>query len=279
MTRIWKPVLAAAVVAGSLGSAELAHADGMPSGPRAVAERPWTWSGFYVGLHAGKSWASSDWVQRTEDASSPITDVPVGTVIPQSPEGLIGGLHAGIQRQWGNFVFGGELSYSSGQGRLVNDNGVLIVPCSSCGGVGTYSNTYKTSIDNLFTATARLGVAIDRVMVYGKAGYAAAKIETEVLDDPNTGGIFGDFWSSGGVWHQGYTAGVGVEYMVVPSLVLGIEYNFTNLQSRTHDGDVVFFNVFPATTQSYTVDPDAIHSIMGRVSLKFNHDESRRPFK
>jgi outer membrane immunogenic protein len=89
MTMWRSSLLAMAVASGLAGGATLAAADG-PSGGRAEFPNiPWTWSGFYAGLHVGSADAQSD-------------------------DGLLGGVHLGRNWQSGKIVYGleGDVSMS-----------------------------------------------------------------------------------------------------------------------------------------------------------------------
>src|SRR5262249_21600488 len=146
------------VVAGAtLGlGAMTAEADGLArdrgtikdASPAAV-----DWSGIYLGLHAGSAWGQSDWSYPVFGPTSPDFD------------GAVFGGHAGIQKQFGNWVLGGELSFTGNVGNVDGST-----PCP----VGP--NTCFVGMDWLFLATGRLGYATDRWLTYVKGGYALASI-------------------------------------------------------------------------------------------------------
>src|SRR4051812_7357922 len=63
-----------------------------------------SWSGFYVGGQAGYAWANADYIHTSTS----------GFVESFSfqPKSFIGGTHAGVQGQWGNWVLGVEGSFN-----------------------------------------------------------------------------------------------------------------------------------------------------------------------
>lgn len=89
MTMWRSSLLAMAVVSGLAGGATLAAADGPGGGRAEFPNIPWTWSGLYVGLHAGSADAGFD-------------------------DGLLGGVQIGRNWQSGKIVYGleGDLSFT-----------------------------------------------------------------------------------------------------------------------------------------------------------------------
>src|SRR5262245_60172302 len=59
------------------------------------------WSGFYIGGQIGGAHSSTEWAYT-------------GTLdsLDQGHSGFAGGAHAGLQKQWGVFVLGAEVSYT-----------------------------------------------------------------------------------------------------------------------------------------------------------------------
>ncbi len=85
----------------------------------------------------------------------------------------------------------------------------------------------------------------------------------------------GNVGSGDSQWHHGWTAGVGVEHAVTKNVIVGFEYNYTDLGSEN--------SVTPTSAAAGTIflnqDVDVqIHSFMGRISYKFG-DRDRHPLK
>ncbi|MBU2533734.1 MAG: outer membrane beta-barrel protein [Alphaproteobacteria bacterium] len=139
--------------------------------------RAFSWTGVYVGGHVGGAWLDVDQT-RNSLVSHYYND---NQVYGLSPSGLLGGGHIGANYQTDSFVFGVELSYSGGE---VDD---------AIRAAGPFAlNNYNTELNDLFTATGRLGFAADRWLVYVKGGYATAEIATESNESP----AFAHFGSS-----------------------------------------------------------------------------------
>src|SRR6266705_5884204 len=138
----------------------------LPAAAADVATRPiykaptltptyYNWSGFYVGGHVGGAWSDKDWTQTAPGAF-------VGNAASFNADGFIAGGQIGYNWQTGNWVFGieGQLSWSGADGAGVQ----TITPAW----------TSSTDINWIGTVTGRVGYAWDRLMIYGKAGFAWA---------------------------------------------------------------------------------------------------------
>jgi len=155
--------------------------------PVAPVVLPYSWTGFYVGAHAGYAWA-----QERDNASS-IAPAPVDSF---NVDGAIGGIHAGYNEQFdGGFVVGleGDIDISGING---SDRAVTIAGPSRL----EMKNRWQGSI------RARFGYAFDRILVYATGGVAFADIR-ERWNLAN-----GLFVGSDTNTRVGWTVGGGVEY-------------------------------------------------------------------
>ncbi len=132
------------------------------------------WSGAYVGVHAGG---------YSNDGT--VTLVGQGMSASDSDNGFVLGLYGGYARQFGSWVVGGEVDWTTG--------------------------TSSDSKD-LFTVRGRVGYAFERVLVYGTAGWGMADLGTVSI-----GGVSRSFDFSGLV------VGGGVETKISPQLSLRAE--------------------------------------------------------
>lgn len=119
------------------------------STPVPVAPSTPDWTGFYAGGQLGYAWADTDLAGVDGD-------------------GIIGGLIAGYDYDFGTWVLGGGLDYDFA------DIGLSGTPAS---------------IDNVFRAKLRAGAKIGQGLLYGTGGYAWA--DTDALGDD-------DGWFIGG---------------------------------------------------------------------------------
>jgi outer membrane immunogenic protein len=241
------------VAAAVLGAAPAANADG-PAGrsyePRETYA-PYNWGGLYIGGSVGGAWSDVD----VSNAGPGVHYYRPGDVYSFDNSGWIAGGHIGFNHQVNHWVFGIEASLSGG-----NLDDKLVAP-------GVFAiNTYKTDIQWLFTGTGRIGYAWDNILGYVKGGYASARLETSATEVPA-------FAHSGESHeqHNGWVVGAGVEYLLTPNVVLGVEYNYIDLEARTYRG--VDFSNF--STYDVRVDPDAIQTVTARLSFKFGRGEER----
>jgi outer membrane immunogenic protein len=109
-----------------------------------------TWTGFYVGANVGYGWSTG---------TSRYYDPAFGYVGSSRKGGFVGGAQAGYNYQFGMFVLGAEtdLQYAA-----VGNKGA------------SYGNVYYSGdSDGYFgTIRARLGIALDRALIYGTGGFA-----------------------------------------------------------------------------------------------------------
>jgi opacity protein-like surface antigen len=166
------------------GSAYGAYARAMPV--KALPAAPWTWSGFYLGAHAGYGWGRD-----------PTDDTEFGTV---NSNGFLGGFQAGANWQSGAFVGGLEIDASA-----TSIKGAV---------TGSGGDTEEDRFESLNSGRARLGyLALPGTLVYGTGGLAWTRL-VQTFDGSATP-----------AWEFGWVAGVGVETRLGATNWLGrIEY-------------------------------------------------------
>ena len=207
------------------------------------------WTGFYIGGQGTYRWASLD-------VASP--DFPqFGTASLNSNEWM-GGIHGGVQQQFGQWVLGVDLSGDwGGNGDSENRNFTI----NNTTGNGNFGE----GVDQIFTATGRLGYAWSNVMLYAKGGYASADVSTEGVVT-TTGGLVCDtgcsFSRDGG--HGGWTVGGGFAWMFTPHVSLGLDYNYIGLGSETLSLDPGGGDI------AVRVEPDNIQTVSARLTFYFN---------
>jgi outer membrane immunogenic protein len=235
-----------------------ASADGFVRERGSVKDEPhyYNWSGVYLGLQAGGGWAETDW--NLQDPGF------FGTALfSTDPNGWLFGGHLGVNHQWGPWVAGVEVSYA---GSTMKDTVV--------GPVVTFpQDRFTTRIDDLFALTGRLGFASKSWLVYAKGGYANAEVSVSGISGPPVAGQI--FKSTDRA--DGWTAGGGVEWMIHRNLILGVEYNFISLDGERFTP----VGQGPGGPNPLIVDLDDIHihTVMGRLSIKFDRDRAAAPLK
>jgi outer membrane immunogenic protein len=208
-------VIALASAADAADMYRAPEAGGYKDGPAYVAVN---WSGFYAGVDVGGAWA--------KDNVSPT--VPDGGTFPRSnalnPDGVFGGGTLGYNWQRGAFVFGIE-----------GDLGGLDLKQSRHDPLG------GTEIDHIDSGlygdvTGRLGYAFDRILVYGKGGFAFYDGQAY------TSTAIGGYSVSKTSTFTGWTAGAGVEYKINPAWSIKGEYLYFDFGDKNA---VLFDAAFP----------------------------------
>jgi outer membrane immunogenic protein len=205
-------------LAGTAGAADLPRR--MPA-PEAIPVG-FSWTGFYVGTHTGIAVGKT-----TTSNASPYGGFDSGVPLSYelNPVNIFGGGQFGYNWQYGVYVVGVE---------------------ADVGYLGIRSTTYPAP-DNYVsvkygwygTATARLGLASDRLLTYVKGGAAVASI-TNSASDLNGSVIDPSDFSETKKTRWGWTVGSGFEYAFAPSWSVKSEYmymDFGRHSSTNLDGD------------------------------------------
>src|SRR5262245_48840971 len=171
----------------------------------------WSWTGCYVGGHAGGLWAKqNDWIVRT----------PGGAFFGQSlggheADGWLGGVQAGCDYQFaGGFVLGvqGDYAWADAEGSHDSTREIGVA--------------YHSKVKSLASITGRLGYAWGRFLVYLKGGGAWEH---------------DDYWATTIILGTAYTAretrsawtiGVGGEYAFTNVVSAFVEYNYFDFGTR-----------------------------------------------
>lgn len=179
-------IVAMALIGTPAAAADAAMITKAPARAQAIS-----WSGCYLGANAGAGWGNSGWTY-------PFISADLGS---HSLRGQQVGGQIGCDLQAGPLVFGleGQLDWAN----LTGEH--LYVP---------QGDTYRTRLDWLGTATGRVGIAVDRALVYVKGGFAAAGARYDVLGTTITGSAS----------RRGWTVGGGLEYALTANWSARIEY-------------------------------------------------------
>jgi outer membrane immunogenic protein len=188
-------------------------ADGIPGVVMTDSRYVTDWSGFYVGGKLGGAFSNITWTQDL-NVFTALSGVSPNTPVQFSPNGVAGGFLGGANLQLGQWIFGGEVSFSGTD--LSQKVASPFFPTT---------DTYSTTLDWLLTVEGRLGYSWDRVMVFGKGGLAATDATLKVNSThPVHGGT-----ASITEFAKGWTIGGGIEYAAWNSIILGIEYDYMNI--------------------------------------------------
>jgi outer membrane immunogenic protein len=215
-----------------------------------------SWTGFYVGANGGAAWANER-VSQTFTAPPPFLAVDTAAISAASssslqPSSALFGAQAGYNRQWGNWVVGGELDidYLGLQGSNAN---TPPFPSTLPGGAAgpptaTFSTATTVATNWLFTARPRLGWAMDNWLVYVTGGLALGqnKFNQSVA-------ILFPFVENTSVTtiRAGWTVGAGVEYAFTRNWSLKGEY--LHVDFGTMNTTATLTPAFPGLTMGGSV--------------------------
>jgi outer membrane immunogenic protein len=261
MKKIALSVAALALSAGAALAADLPYRKGPPVLPPPPPPPP-MWTGFYVGLNAGGTWANSNqqvvavgpvgagpfWspgILNLEQASylGAFTLAASGSGFNSGNNGgFIGGGQIGYNWQFYNsFVVGLEADIQGIAG--TNASRTFATGSAVPGVVGTALgdsfagiHSVRGSLDYLGTVRGRLGwLFTPTLLVYGTGGLAYGGVTLNYASSVVPGGITGLFMgpSFGGVnfsnTQVGWTAGGGLEWMFWPNWSAKVEYLYYDL--------------------------------------------------
>ena len=184
-----------------------------------------SWTGFYIGVHAGAAW---------EEISSGSINDPngfnaSGSLAGGSALGAVGGLQAGYNWQFAPaWVAGveGDFSWTSladqRGGPALGPNGALAAPNASV--------TLNANTQWLASARAKLGFTgwFNNTMLYVTGGAAWANIEYSAVLF-NTGPTNRPRHKT--TTKSGWVIGAGAEWMVTPNVLLRAEYLYYGIDS------------------------------------------------
>ncbi len=210
--------------------------------------RPFSWTGFYGGVHAGYAF-NGDAVYTYTVAGN---FEPANRPRPTELDGFIGGGQLGYNWQFGRTVLGVEASLS---GSDLQDT-LLENPLPG-------GNDYRTNskINYLASLTGRLGYAFDRTLVYAKGGIAFTTIEFDAsfISGGGRTSISNDFDRTG------WVAGVGVEHAFTRNWSFAVEYTHIDFGSEHVTLPVTNSGI---TTEQLNGD-FKIDTITARLNYKF----------
>ena len=132
-----------------------------------------------------------------------------------SLNGGFGGGHVGLQQQWGSWVLGAEFNYYGGFS--LEGTRSCFNPVANC----------TTELKSWWTVGPRVGYAVNNVLFYGTGGYAQGKIDTH-----ENIAATGVFVNPASATHGGWFAGAGIEWALMPNVILGVEYTHVDLDTK-----------------------------------------------
>jgi outer membrane immunogenic protein len=215
----------------------------------AVPATAGSWTGIYLGGHAGGLWGDVDTSQTAETSFGfDFNSQFIGDEHSLSPNGVLGGLQIGYLYQMSNLVFGIEVSGS------MSDFDQSAIDPNDNDNVRTVNSDWNAA------ATLRAGYAFGNSLAYVKGGYAMGEIEVAVVDDSLIA-PFGSFSTS--ERQDGWTAGGGFEHQLSDDVSLALEYAYYDLGAADHTA------VQGPDSETHEVDV-TMHTVTARLNWHFN---------
>jgi outer membrane immunogenic protein len=213
----------------------------------APAPPVFSWTGCYLGVHAGGGWQDSTFPNN-------------GFI--SSGVGALGGAQAGCNLQWRQFVIGveGEFWGSTLRGRQFDD------------GISFTNDRFsRNRWDGVISV--RSGVAFDRAFVYGKLGVVWGKFDyTRDTTEPDYART-----TRGDAIFTGVLIGAGFEYALTDNWTTKFEYNYIDYGNKFATfTDVECFGAECSTsTFSFAVKETKQIAKIG-VNYRFTYDQPIR---
>ncbi len=202
----------------SLATASAFGADLAVPPPAAPFAPPFSWTSCYGGAHVGGSVSRKDItdpVQLAQDSVLGAGTTAGVTTTRLDSTGFLAGAQIGCDYQFYSHLVAGVEGAVSGS--TMKSSTVVGFPASPGDQAVVSSKT-----DFLPSVTARLGVAFDRVLLYGKGGVAWAGDQTNVV-----GSVAGTPFSFQGLsTRTGFTAGGGVDWAFSGPWSVNVEYDY-----------------------------------------------------
>lgn len=201
---------------------------GSASAADPVVDLPHDWSGFYIGVQGGYGWGSDNNVVESG-----------GITLEEDLEGFVGGAHLGWNTQFDSIVLGIEADVEASS-----------MDADITGGA---DNTAELDINALGSLRARVGYAMDTVLIYATGGLAVGDTDYEISDGLATESFDDTAF--------GYTVGGGVEVAFTETLSGRLEYRYTDLGNESFPSVL-----FP--TDAFSADHD-FHAVRAGISWNF----------
>ena len=214
---------------------------------------PFTWTGFYGGVHAGWGWDNS-----SADVAFPPATFDAAS-LDQNDNGFVGGGQIGYNYQFApNWVVGIEGDFSGTDIRGTTTNPLTAGGVQVGAGI---NNLAQRDVRWLATARGRLGFAADRWLIYVTGGGAWGEMKY------TAGPAFAGLWSPVAFSHtsSGWTAGGGVEYGFTNNWTARVEYLYYDLDGAS----IVNPSAAAGLAATQTWDRNRINVVRVGVNYKF----------
>jgi outer membrane immunogenic protein len=238
--------------------------------PPEVVPLTYNWTGFYIGGNIGAATTEHNAVHDhilnpcNFDPSSCVVGFPFFTSerFGIHSAGFAGGGFIGAQKQWSWLVLGVEAGYlwTDQSGTSVSAIEGSILASNPASGVDPTRVT--SSMRDLFLVTGKFGWNWENILAYFKGGWANGEV-----DFRTSASISGALLTSSSGRENGWTAGAGIEYALWPHVIVGVEYDYVELNPGDRTRTQVVVGVGPVPVHIHAgLDTQ---SVTARLSYKF----------
>jgi outer membrane immunogenic protein len=283
-----RPFLFASVAMLALAGAGTVRAADMPPdviypagypatrAPYPVATGPFIFTGFYAGANVGGVLGGTKYLETPGGGFGPYVSTPPPPNLPSlvspaasvagvgtsstAPRGVLGGLEAGYNWQFGHFVLGVETDFSGWD--MSSNSGstafgpppasFLPLPPANKTGLIAYTSSGTLTSNWLYTLRPRVGFANGNMLTYLTAGLAVTNLRFSESITLGAGGPILTGSSSNTV--VGWTAGGGVEYALSYNWFIKAEYLYASFSNQTAPQTT---GAFPTLTGTATANLNA----------------------
>jgi opacity protein-like surface antigen len=177
------------------------------------ASSAYDWTGLYVGAGGGYG---------VEAVKGTLTSAAGAPLAPYSYDvsGPLAGVFAGGNYQFSRLVIGAESDWQ--WSRLAGNNQVL-APLGAAGAFPAGPFTISTTTKDYGSIRARFGLAYERFLIFGTAGWAWGNPSNAYAVTAAA-----PFVTNGGI-ANGWTAGAGVDYALTQHIFARLEYRYAGL--------------------------------------------------
>ena len=208
------------------------------AGDIGLAGSSYDWSGGYVGMNAGATFNNTEFKQNysyagQEDIGPEETALidSLGSKNTADQTWFMAGVLAGYNWQYDNFVIGGEADFNYlGISGTVKNNVSDVMSQVMTPENTTAADTIDYENNWYGTVRARMGYAMNNILVYGTAGLAYGEMDINQKLDATNGDEYAKWNAKTNGWNLGWVLGGGIEYGI-DRWTLGAEYQYVNLSS------------------------------------------------
>lgn len=195
------------------------------------------WSGAYAGVHLGGAKGEAGASTRLDVAANETSDfieTGLGNIDSFGSSDFestrfTGGLQAGYNWQFGNWVIGLESDIAWLRADASNGTGPQLFPGLQ-NGAERYTIARTVETDWLLTVRPRIGYSTGNLLVFGTAGLAVTKVDAAFTYADNISGFQSSGSASGTASKTvaGWTIGAGIEAALSSNWIVKADYLFAN---------------------------------------------------